>query len=416
MDADQMRMSMLRPVRLSLATLTCFMALALLAPPPSRVEAGELRTLRSAHYLIYTDLEQALAEELAQRLDAMYDEYARRLVEFNVVDPRQKFEVYLFAKREDFMRMTQNRYVNAGGVFMSGRNLLAGFLEGQGRDGLRRIIQHEAFHQFAYTAISQDIPVWLNEGMAQYFEEGIWTGTHFTFGHVPPRRLRQLQHDRSKKQLVPFRTMLSMTDDEWEKGLIGDANRGATQYNQAWAMIHFLVHGANGQDRYRPRLIDMLKRIHAGTPAPEAFVQAFSRNIDGFQARFEEFAAELEATPEATLIERQGVLADLLSESARIGRRYDNVRAFREAVTEAGARIKYTKGQIRWETALDVNVYFSDLGNRLFEPNELYFDRRGTAPLPDLVCRGTDDLRLRTRFYNVGERIEHEVLCELPTR
>jgi hypothetical protein len=412
MKTDQERASMREPVRLGRVTVTCCLALALLAA--ARVEAGQLRTLRSAHYLVHTDLEQSLAEELAKRLDAMHDEYARRLVDFTVPHPDAKFEVYLFARRDDFMRLTQNRYPNAGGVFMAGRNLLAGYLEGQGRDGMRRIIQHEAFHQFAFTAISRDLPIWLNEGMAQYFEEGIWTGTHFTFGQVPPRRLRQLQHDRTKKQLMPFRTMLAMTEKEWEKGLISDAARGATQYNQAWAMTHFLVHGANGGDRYRPRLIDMLKRIHAGTPAPDAFTEAFSRNVEGFQARFEEFAAALAATPEATLIERQGVLADLLTESARLGRRYDHVAAFREDVIATGARMRYTKGQIRWETSPDVRVYFADLENRPFEPNELYFDRRGTSPLPDLVCRGTGATRLRTRFYTVGDRIEHEVLCELP--
>ena len=61
---------------------------------------------------------------------------------------------------------------NTGGVFMSGRNLLASFLGDLGRDSLRRTLQHEAFHQFAHTVISPDTPVWLNEGLAQVFEEG----------------------------------------------------------------------------------------------------------------------------------------------------------------------------------------------------------------------------------------------------
>ena len=48
----------------------------------------------------------------------------------------------------------------AGGMFLPGRNLLAAFLEGQGRQQLRRTLQHEAFHQFAYNAISPDLPIW----------------------------------------------------------------------------------------------------------------------------------------------------------------------------------------------------------------------------------------------------------------
>jgi hypothetical protein len=344
----------------------------------------------------------------------MHDEYARRLVDFTLPDPSQKFEVYLFAKRADYMRLTQNRYPNTGGIFMSQRNLLAAFLEGQGRDGLRRAIQHEAFHQFAFTAIGPEVPTWLNEGMAQYFEEGIWTGTNFTFGQIPPRRLRQLQHDISRKQIIPFTTMLTTTHEQWEKTLTGDVDRGATQYNQAWAMTHFLIHGSNGDVKYRPRLINMLKLIHAGKEPQAAFTEAFSPNIDGFQARFEEFANQLSASPEATMIERQTVLADLLVESHRAGHRYSDVRTFREEMIASNTRLRYTKGQVKWQTSSDLNIYFADLQNRLLEPNELYFDRRGTNPLPDLVCRATDTMRLRTRFHDAGERVEHEVLCEPP--
>lgn len=381
--------------------------------------AAELRTLRSVHYLVHTDLERSLAEDLANRLDAMHNEYAQRLVGFGAVDASEKFEVYLFARRDDYMRLTGNRFPNTGGIFMPRRNLLAAYLEDQGCDGLRRSIQHEAFHQFAFAAIGPNVPTWLNEGMAQYFEEGIWIGTNFTFGHVPPRRLRQLQHDVKQKQIVPFATMLATTDDEWQSTLTTNADRGATQYNQSWAMTHFLVHGANGNVRYRPRLIHMLKRIHAGRSAPEAFAEAFSSNVAGFQSRFEEFAAALQATPLATMIERQTVLADLLIESARAGRRFSDVRAFREDVIATNAQLRYAKGQLRWQTSPDARVYFADLDNRLFEPNELYFDYRGTSPLPDLVCRGTgtgERTRLRTRFHDAGGgRIEHEVLCEPST-
>jgi hypothetical protein len=383
----------------------------------SLASAADLRTLRSAHYLIHTDLETSFAEELARRLDAMYEDYARRLAGFGALNPDEKFEVYLFAKRADYMRLTQNRYPNTGGIFMSSRNLLAAYLEGQGRDGLRRAIQHEAFHQFAFAAIGPGLPTWLNEGLAQYFEEGIWTGSQFTFGQIPPRRVRQLQHDLSRKQIVPFRTILATTDAQWQETLTSNADRGATQYNQAWAMTHYLVHGSNGDVKYRPLLIDMLKRIHAGADPQVAFTEAFSPNIDGFQARFEEFATKLQATPEASMIERQTVLADLLVESARAGKRYSEVRAFREDIISTNARLRYEKGQIRWQTEPDQRVYFSDLNNRPFEGNELYFDHRAVSPLPDLVCRATDALRLRTRFHDTpGGRIEHEVLCEPQSR
>src|SRR5262245_52158933 len=226
----------------------CFLAivLALLSLAPS-TGAGELRVLQSRHYVIHTDLERGLAEDLARRMDAMFEDYSRRLADFDP-DRRTKFEVYLFQKRADYLTFTKNKVPNTGGVFMPARNTLAAFLEGQGRDALRRTLQHEAFHQFAYSAIDTNLPPWINEGLATVFEEGIFMGRSFSLGQVPPRRVRQLQADLKidaktrKSRMIPFRDMMKMSLDDWavalsEEGMRGTGQyRGATQYNQAWAM------------------------------------------------------------------------------------------------------------------------------------------------------------------------------------
>src|SRR5690606_24947379 len=101
--------------------------------------------------------------------------------------------------------------------------------------------------------------------------------------------------------------------------------------------------------------------------------------------------------------------------SARRGQRYPDLRSFRESITDHGVRIRYTKGQLRWESDPDVSTYFADLQNRPFDGSELYFENRREAPLPDIVCRA-HGLRLRTRFHTADDRIEHEVLCEPPGR
>src|SRR5437762_5099352 len=159
-----------------------------------QARGADLRALETRHYTIHTDLDRALAEDLARRMDAMFDDYSRRLADFNP-DRRAKFEVYLFARRADYMKFTNGRVPNTGGVFMPARDTLAAFLEGQGRDALRRTLQHEAFHQFAFKAIHPSLVPWINEGLATVFEEGIFMGRSFTLGQVPPRRVRQLQSD-----------------------------------------------------------------------------------------------------------------------------------------------------------------------------------------------------------------------------
>jgi hypothetical protein len=373
---------------------------------------ADLNVLNTAHYRIHTDLDRALADDLAKRMESMYAEYSQRLAGFNTAGD-QRFEVYLFAHRKDYTQMTGDAFANTGGIFISSRNLLAAFLEDQGRDGLRRTLQHEAFHQFAYTAIGPNLPVWLNEGIAQIFEEGIWTGQHFIIGQVPPRRIRQLKADFTDHRLIRFKEFLAITDAQWQHDLADPLTAGA-HYNQAWAMTHFLIFATdeNNQPKYRARLITLLKFLHDGQKADDAFRHAFSDNFDGFQERFLEYAHSLEPTREAAAIENQSVLADLLVGLRAQGKRFDDVDTFRKFVSAGGYRLRYTKGAVQWSTAVDPSIYFSDSAGRLMNRDQLYFSIRAGAPLADIVCEPIEHMQFRTIFYDTQSKPDHETIIE----
>jgi hypothetical protein len=373
---------------------------------------ADLNILDTQHYRIHTDLDRPLAEDLARRMEAMYAQYSTRLAAFSVAGiPR--FEVYIFEHHADYEQLVGDHFDNTGGIFISRRNILAAFLEGQGRDGLRRTLQHEAFHQFAYTAIGPNLPVWLNEGLAQIFEEGIWTGKNFIIGQVPPRRLRQLEYDTHERRFVPFKDFLSMSDAQWQHDL-GDIYVAASHYSQAWAMTHFLIFATdeNGQPKYRARLINMLKMLHEGDTADNAFQRAFSDNYDGFQQRFLEFTRSLQPTSEALFMERQSILADLLMGCAQHGKRFDEMDPFRKFLLASGYRVHYTKGAVQWNSSEDPTVYFLDLSSELMNRDQLYFSFRTGAPLPDILCEPIPGLTFRTIFHEADPRPDHETIVE----
>jgi hypothetical protein len=47
--------------------------------PQAHVPPADLRVLDASHYRIHTDLDRQLTEDLARRMDVMYEEYARRM-------------------------------------------------------------------------------------------------------------------------------------------------------------------------------------------------------------------------------------------------------------------------------------------------------------------------------------------------
>jgi hypothetical protein len=381
---------------------------------PQHVTSTDLRVVHTAHYRIHTDLDRNLADDLAKRMDAMYDEYARRLSVFDTSHQGQKFDVYLFAKRKNYLDFTGNQMSNAAGVTIPDINVVAADLESQGRDSLRQTLQHEAFHQFATSVIRDDLPPWLNEGLAVMFQEGIWTGRNFLLGQVPPWRVRQLLNDLNTNRTIDFRKMLGMTLGEWNATLDKSRIAGGTQYTQAWAMCHFLVYAVeNHQYKYRARFLDLLQRIHAGTDPMEAFKLAFSPNVEGFQTKFIAWARTLAATREAALIERQNILAVMLSKLSQDGKRFDGIDAFRATLVKGGYQMTVTTNEVKWVTDPDPVVYFKDLDGKMYGSSEQYFDLRSGAPLPDLVCDPIGQIHLRTRFYDApGDVIEHETLVE----
>ena len=61
------------------------------------------------------------------------------------------------------------------------------------RPELWRVLAHEGFHQFIGYELGQQIPIWLNEGMAQYFETCYIIGSDFYVGQISRNKLLYAQ-------------------------------------------------------------------------------------------------------------------------------------------------------------------------------------------------------------------------------
>jgi hypothetical protein len=385
---------------LAVATLTLALSLE-----------GRGERISTSHYQIQTDLDPDLAKTLAIQMDAMYDEYARRFAGLAPSPGGAPFRVYLFANRADYLRFTGPLYQNTGGLFMPRRGALAAFLEGQGREGLRRTLQHEAFHQFTHAAMGRQLPPWLNEGLAQVFEESIWTGDGFLLYQVPPRRVRRSIADRSAGRLIPFTTFATLTDEQWSAAFTGDPSRGEAQYNQAWAMVQFLARSTDAGGRPRlPRLIALLQLLHEGRNSAIAFKEIFPDGAE-LNREFSSFVAQLRPTAAAELLERQSVLADFVGELVLRGQLPRELIDAREILQTGGYRLHYSRGDLQWDSDADIGTYFADPSGRMLSSIDLHFEL-SSREFPDIVCRWTGGIRLRTRFRSTDGRLEHDTMVE----
>lgn len=228
------------------------------------------------YYEIISDLPAAEVEEAAARMTSLAEEYARRTSSFARRWPG-RMPFYLFGKREDYVGFSG--MPRSAGLY-NGRSLLA---DGSSGKSLWHTVQHEAFHQFAAATITPRIPTWMNEGLAEYFAEGVWTGDAFFTGAVPANRLRRIQRMIEDRKLVPFETMFNMSPTQWSGDLKID------NYDQAWSMVHFLVHGDD--EKYQKALGQCIADMARGKGAKDAFVRQFGSNMALFQERYEQWWA-----------------------------------------------------------------------------------------------------------------------------
>ncbi len=381
-----------------------------------RPDQADLRTFSTKQYVIHTDLNDLLARELAEELDFCFEEFSRRMSMFEGLGrpgSDKPFNVYLFSRRADYSKFTGGEFPNTGGVFVARKRALAVYLEEQGREQMRKTLRHEAFHQYAYEKIGSGLPVWLNEGLAQLFEESIRLDQQLRVGLVPPDRLRQLQRDVAQGKLVDFELILRLNEDGWAKTL-ADRGRAATQYTQAWAMVHFLIYAqdAAGKPIYRDRFNNMLREIAQGRTGWGAFTNNFGQNLEGFRHRFTQYIQGMVPSTDAQTIEDQRVLAELLVLLRDRGHTFSTVEQFRQHVVERRYQLEMRRDDVTWSTDSDVSTYFRDPRGRPLDSRQLRFLPDPFGPMPSLVRRPGDGLIYRTRFYDSGDRIMHETLCE----
>jgi len=291
------------------------------AGAPSRADAGAaLRKYETKYYILHTDLDRDMTRQAVVRITAMAEEYRNRTRSF-AGRITARFPLYLYKDREGY-----NRHPGAvrgsAGVYTG--HALAATAPRPG--GSWRVVQHEGFHQFAHRVIRGRLPVWLNEGLAEYFGYGVWTGDNLVVGLISKGRLSALKEMIEDGKLMPLNKMLDMSRKEWNSEL------RSRNYLQAWSMVHFLVHADRG--KYQEALSQYIRDLSKGRSSSAAFGRRFGSNTQAFEICYSRWWTKLKDNPSAELYDRIKVLTltSCLARAWCTGRKFKDFNAFVAAV------------------------------------------------------------------------------------
>jgi len=365
-----------------------FILLLCSSPAAAQAPAAlQLPRYETRYYTVYTDLPPDDAREAALRMTVMAEEYALRTRDFAArINSRMPF--FLHAKLADYIA---NGGPEGTDGFFDGSRLVAF----GGRAGARSwsTVQHEGFHQFAHKVIGQNLPAWVDEGLAEYFGEAIFTGDGYTSGIAPAWRIKRVKQRFAAGAFSPTAQLIQWDTGQWNQRL------DLAHYDHAWTMVHFLAHAAGG--KYRNAFAAYINDVAGGRDKSAAWERHFGP-VEQFDRAWRQWWMEL---PE-DVSERQYVaactamLTSYLARAASQKQSFADFEAFLAAVSAQQVRF-HPEDWLPKSLAEAAVERATDDARRL----GLSWSLASQGRSPTVVCTFKDGSQLIGRFTLKGDRV-----------
>ncbi|HEV2645078.1 MAG TPA: DUF1570 domain-containing protein [Acidobacteriaceae bacterium] len=247
------------------------------ASPAGWVEA------RSAHFVVVSDGSAKDAARVAEQFERM------RMV-FRALLPTPEAEsalpvTVLAVKDRQGMRAVEpaaylaGSQINVAGLFLRApdRNYILVRLDAQ-QAYAYGTVYHEYTHYMLRKADTW-LPLWLNEGLAQFYENTEIDGKRAWVGESDAAAVSLLR----RSDLIPVETLLRV---DAGSAYYHDEAKGSVFYAESWALTHFLMVSDRLEGTHRVR--EYVRRIEEGEDAVAAAGHAFG-DLRKLQAGLEDY-------------------------------------------------------------------------------------------------------------------------------
>ncbi len=203
----------------------------------------------TTHWQVKSNISQKYARRVANALETAY--VAHRAYFGRQPTGRERMTMLAFRTYEDYRsyckKVGKLAHINASGFSPSEPRTACAYDKHKNRDVMLRTLVHEATHLYFQLAYRTNVPSWVAEGMATYFEGyRERSGGRLTFHHKAAERLRLLKSALGSRQTFPLKELMGLRAGEL---LNTDATRALMFYAQCWGTFYFLQKTAN--PRYR---------------------------------------------------------------------------------------------------------------------------------------------------------------------
>jgi hypothetical protein len=156
--------------------------------------------------------------------------------------------------------------------------------------GLWQVLAHEGFHQFIGYELGQEVPVWLNEGMAQFFENNTTKNGRLIPGGIDAKKLAAAQAVIQARRMPVLGELLAMDRRMFY------ASPEVT-YPVSWALVYYLMmrDTTNFQNSHFRRYLQDLKWSRDDVAS---FRKRFGKDSAEWETDFQRYVLQLRGLAE----------------------------------------------------------------------------------------------------------------------
>jgi hypothetical protein len=240
---------------------------ALLSLSAASPAFAEWRRLDSPNFVVVGDVGAADLREITRRFESFREVLARVLTEKAVATAVPTVVLVFPSDRAftPFKPKFNGRPIELSGLFLPRRDANYIALVRDWDEGTMRVVFHEYAHLIT-SNIAGSIPVWLNEGLAEFYSTFETVGDREALiGRPVPGHLNRLNETR----LLALEELLNVKHDS---ALYNEGDRRSVFYAQSWALTHLLL---VAQPSRQDKLGAYVAKVENGMPPMEAWQTSF---------------------------------------------------------------------------------------------------------------------------------------------
>jgi tetratricopeptide (TPR) repeat protein len=143
-----------------------------------------------------------------------------------------------------------------------------------------RTMFHEYVHLLVNNSMGVTVPLWFNEGLAEYYSTFDIDDRRVLLGNPIDSHILYLRSN----QLLPLRTLLAV---DYKSPYYNEANHMNIFYAESWMFMHYLLQ-SDGQ-RHRLQLTKFIDLLRAGASVDQAFPQTFQTSVESVEKDFKRY-------------------------------------------------------------------------------------------------------------------------------